>query len=62
MGGEDFSNFMNRVPGCIALLGVRNAACNAVWCQHSNKYQVDEAALIKGAMLHAQVALDFLAK
>ena len=62
MGGEDFSNFMNRVPGCIALLGVRNAACNAVWGQHSNKYQVDEAALIKGAMLHAQVALDFLAK
>ena len=62
MGGEDFSNFMKRVPGCIALLGVRNAACNAVWGQHSNKYQVDEAALIKGAMLHAQVALDFLAK
>ncbi len=58
-GGEDFSFFMSRVPGAIALLGVRNEACDAVWPQHSNKYCVDEEMLLHGAMLYAQVAMDF---
>lgn len=57
--GEDFSFFMNEVPGAVALLGVRNAACNAIWPQHSNKYCVDEKMLLHGAMLYAQVAMNF---
>ena len=58
-GGEDFAFFMEKVPGAVALLGVRNEACDAVWPQHSNKYRVDEDALLHGAMLYAQVAMDF---
>lgn len=58
-GGEDFAYFMNEVPGTIALLGVRNEACNAVWPQHSNKFCVDEDILLNGAMLYAQIAMDF---
>lgn len=57
--GEDFCHFMKEVPGALALLGVRNDTCGAVWPQHSNKYCVDEDALLYGAMLYAQVALDF---
>lgn len=58
-GGEDFAYFLEKAPGAIALLGVRNEACGAVYAQHSGKYQVDESALLNGAMLYAQVALDF---
>lgn len=61
-GGEDFAFFMEKVPGAIALLGVRNEECGATWAQHSGKYRVDESALIHGAMLYAQVAMDFNAQ
>jgi amidohydrolase len=56
---EDFCYFLEKVPGAIALLGVRNPECGAVWPQHSNKYRVDEDVLLSGALLHAKVALDF---
>lgn len=62
MGGEDFSQFMQRVPGCYARFGVRNEAVGAVHPQHSCYYQVDEASLVKAASVYTQVALDFLAK
>lgn len=58
-GGEDFSFFMEKVPGAIALMGVGNEACGAVWPQHSGKYRVDEDALINSVLLYAQVAVDF---
>lgn len=61
-GGEDFAFFMGKRPGAIALLGVRNEACGAVWSQHSDKYCVDEEMLLRGAMLYAQTALDFNAE
>jgi len=58
-GGEDFAYFMEKVPGAIALIGVGNEACGAVWPQHSGKYLVDESALINSVLLYAQVAADF---
>ena len=50
---------MQKAPGAVALLGVRNEACGATWAQHSAKYRVDEDALMKGALLYSQVAMDF---
>lgn len=61
-GGEDFAYFMEKVPGAMALLGIRNESCGAVWPNHSGKFCVDESALLKGAMLYAQVAMDFNAE
>ena len=61
-GGEDFAYFMEKVPGAIALLGIRNEACGATWPQHSGHFCVDETALLKGAMLYAQTAADFNAE
>lgn len=58
-GGEDLSFFMEKVPGAIALMGVGNQACGAVWPQHSGKYMVDESALLNSVKLYAQVAMDF---
>lgn len=48
-GGEDFSYFMQRVPGAIALLGTGNEACGAVWPNHSGNFCVDEASAFEGA-------------
>ena len=56
--GEDFGIFLEKVPGAIALVGVGNEACGAVWPQHSAKYRVDEDALLNSVMLYAQVAFD----
>lgn len=58
-GAEDFGYFMSKKPGALALLGVRNELCGAVWPQHSGKYCIDEGVLLQGAMLYAQVAMDF---
>jgi len=62
MGGEDFSFFLEKVPGAIALLGVGNEACGAIWAQHSGKYRVDESALLGGVMFYVQTAMDFNAQ
>ena len=56
--GEDFGLFLEKVPGALALVGVGNEACGAVWPQHSPKYTVDEDALLNSVMLYAQVAMD----
>ena len=56
---EDFTLFARKAPGALALLGIANEACGAVWPQHSPKYCVDESMLIKGAMLYVQTAVDF---
>ena len=58
-GGEDFSFFMEKVPGAIALMGVSGEACGAIWPQHSGKYRVDEDALMNSVLLYTQVAMDF---
>ncbi len=62
MGGEDFSYFLEKIPGCFALLGVRSKAADSAYPQHSCHYKVDESALIKGAMLHVMTALSYLEK
>ena len=61
-GGEDFAYFMEKVPGAMAFLGIRNESIGAVWPNHSGKFCVDEPSLLKGAMLYAQVAMDFNAE
>lgn len=60
MGGEDFSYFMQKVPGVMAFFGINNPDCGACYPQHHEKYTVDETALVKGAAVYVQVALTFL--
>ena len=56
--GEDFGLFLEKVPGALALVGVGNEACGAIWPQHSAKYTVDEDALINSALIYVQVVMD----
>ena len=60
--GEDFGLYLEKVPGVMALVGVGNEACGAIWPQHSPKYTVDEDALLNSVMLYVQMAVDFNAQ
>lgn len=59
MGGEDFSAYMDHIPGSFVCLGTRNEAKDAVYSQHSNHYKVDEDSLEIGIETFVQFALDY---
>ncbi len=62
LAGEDFSEYLNVVPGVFVFLGCRNPDVGAIHPQHSCFYTVDESVLKNGAALAAQYAIDFLAE
>lgn len=62
MGGEDFSFYLDEVPGCFALVGSGNPEKDTQWAHHHGKFNIDEDAMITGAELYAQYAWAFLNK
>ena len=62
LSGEDFSEYLRRVPGVLAFVGTRNPQIGATYAQHSCFYKIDETVLAKGSMVAAQYAIDFLAE
>lgn len=62
MSSEDFSLFMEKVPGVHAFIGARNKEKHITETNHSNKFTVDETILKRGAALYAQFACDYLNK
>lgn len=62
MGAEDWSYVLNRIPGCMAFLGVAPAGCdhNSAAPCHSNKMMLEESAMANGIALYAAVAERFL--
>lgn len=57
MGGEDFSLYLDHVPGCFMWLGVGNPGRGIAHPWHSPCFDLDEAALPIGAAVLAQCAL-----
>jgi len=57
MGAEDFSFYLQRVPGCFVALGTGNADIGATVSPHHPAFKVDEDALPFGAALHVTFAL-----
>jgi amidohydrolase len=51
MGGEDFSLFLQKVPGCYAFVGLRNERRGIVHPHHHPRFDLDEESLA--------VAVDF---
>lgn len=62
MGGEDFSFYLDEVPGCFALVGSGNAEKDTQWAHHHGRFNLDEDAMVTGAELYAQYAWSFLNK
>jgi metal-dependent amidase/aminoacylase/carboxypeptidase family protein len=60
MGGEDFSEYLERVPGSFALVGSGNPEKDTEWAHHHGKFNIDEEALTTGAELYAQYAWNYL--
>jgi amidohydrolase len=61
MGAEDFSSFLERVPGCFFFVGTRNEERGLIWGHHHPRFDVDEAALPLGIELMVAVAERYLA-
>jgi hippurate hydrolase len=55
MGGEDFSWYLQEVPGCYVRLGARIADATT-YPAHSSRFQIDEEVLAAGAAWLAEVA------
>ncbi len=60
MGAEDFSVYLEKVPGLFAFLGTRNEEKGITSNHHSVDFDIDEDALPDGTALHVQFAIDFL--
>lgn len=61
-GGEDFAVYLEKAPGAIAFVGVRNEEKESNYPHHHERFNIDEDALEMGAALYAQYALDFLSE
>jgi len=62
MGAEDWAFILERVPGCMFVLGVRDPAWEAPRPIHSPRFALDENALPYGVAAMAGVALEFLSR
>jgi amidohydrolase len=48
---EDFSYYLEKVPGCFMLVGAGNEECGAVYSHHHPKFDFDERAMVQAARL-----------
>jgi metal-dependent amidase/aminoacylase/carboxypeptidase family protein len=62
MGAEDFAFVLQKVPGAMLWLGVKNREWAEPKPLHTAIFDIDESALPIGSSTMAGVALDFLAK
>jgi amidohydrolase len=60
MGAEDFSYFLEAVPGTFWFVGSRNPERGLVWGHHHPRFDLDEAALPIGMESMVNVALRYL--
>jgi amidohydrolase len=60
MGAEDFSYFLEAVPGTFWFVGSKNPERGLVWGHHHPRFDLDEAALAIGMESMVNVALRYL--
>ena len=60
MGAEDFSYFLERVPGAYWFVGSQNPERGLIWGHHHPRFDLDEAAMAIGMQTLVNVALRFL--
>ena len=60
MGAEDFSYYLEKVPGVFIILGIRNEGKGIIYPHHHPKFNVDEDILWRGTALHALLAYNYL--
>lgn len=60
LASEDFARYLEEVPGTFIFMGAGNKKLGLVHENHSNKFDIDESVLIKGANIFHQITSDFL--
>jgi amidohydrolase len=60
MGAEDFSYFLEAVPGAFWFVGSQNPERGLVWGHHHPRFDLDEAAMAIGMETMVNVALRYL--
>jgi amidohydrolase len=61
MGGEDFSSFLERVPGVFIAIGSRNESRGLTFDHHHPRFDVDEQSLRIGAEVLFETTRRYLA-
>lgn len=61
-GSEDFSFFLDKIPGIYLKIGIRNEEKGLVYPHHHPKFDIDEDSLPIGTALYVQYAMDFIDK
>jgi amidohydrolase len=59
-GADDMAFFLNSVPGCYFVVGVRNSALGYDVPHHSPRFKIDEGGLPVGVEVMLRAALDYL--
>ena len=59
MGGEDFSYYLEKVPGCFMYLGVKNPEKGCIYPGHNTKFDIDEDSFAMGVAMMTNGALRF---
>lgn len=59
LAAEDFSKYLQRVPGSYYFLGTRNRAKGCVYPNHSARFRIDEDILKYGSASLASLAFEF---
>ncbi len=60
MGGEDFSYYLEKVPGSFFFIGTGDESKGTAWPHHHCRFAVDESQLFKGSAFEAACAWEFL--
>lgn len=56
---EDFSYYLEKVPGCFIFVGAGNESCGATFSHHHPKFDIEENAMLKAARLLIGMADDY---
>lgn len=57
---EDFSEYLQEVPGVFALVGAKNPEKDAIYSLHNDRFNIDEDALQISSSLYAEYAYEYL--
>lgn len=62
LGGEDFSEYITRVPGAYVFAGIATDETRGKFGLHSSRFVLEESVVPKMAAVFAQIAVDYLEK
>lgn len=60
MAAEDFSYYLNEIPGCYMLVGAGNIEDNIIYPHHHPKFDLDERSMLQAMQLLLSITLDYM--